>query len=83
MADQVYQLNGKVREINSKLGIHSSEFSSDIQTNKRLRCFNSRIPKKKKKPPPKKKNGEEFKKKGEELQLQTLKTRHPPRRAAI
>lgn len=76
MADQVYQLNGKVREINSKLGIHSSEFSSDIQTNKRLRCFNSRIPKKKK-------NGEEFKKKGEELQLQTLKTRHPPRRAAI
>lgn len=77
MADQVYQLNGKVREINSKLGIHSSEFSSDIQTNKRLRCFNSRIPKKKKK------NGEEFKKKGEELQLQTLKTRHPPRRAAI
>lgn len=81
MADQVYQLNGKVREINSKLGIHSSEFSSDIQTNKRLRCFNSRIPKKKKPPP--KKNGEEFKKKGEELQLQTLKTRHPPRRAAI
>lgn len=69
MADQVYQLNGKVREINSKLGIHSSEFSSDIQTNKRLRCFNSRIPTKKKK--------------GEELQLQTLKTRHPPRRAAI
>lgn len=49
MADQVYQLNGKVREINSKLGIHSSEFSSDIQTNKRLRCFNSRIPQKKKK----------------------------------
>jgi hypothetical protein len=41
-ADQIYKLNGKVREINSRLETHSPEFSSDIQTSKKHRCGKNR-----------------------------------------
>ena len=42
LESQIHKLNGKVREINNRLGSHSPEFSSDISNTSIYHCGNNR-----------------------------------------
>lgn len=47
LSEQIYQLNGIVRDLNKELGSHSPEFSSDLLKNNKHRSGSKRTPKKK------------------------------------
>jgi len=47
LSEQIYQLNGIVRDLNKELGSHSPEFSSDLLINNKHRSGSKRTPKKK------------------------------------